>query len=316
METNKKDKYNKIVITVKIEKEKINELLEYYSQFKDENIKGEYILSAFYKNETKIVVYTNNSKSYYKTTFSGKNEINEASKFNKIEELIISKKEKSKESNHYVDINEQIGSDEVGAGDLLFPLIVVATYVDKNTYKLIKNYDIKDSKKMGDKKILEVVPLILKHIKASKLTLQNDKYNELIEKDNYNMVSIKCMLHNAALKNLETVYHNANIYIDEFVNPKKYYKYLENEQYVVSNINFKNKGETYYPSVALSSCVARYYLLKEKEKLDQKYNLDFPFGAGKKVDDFLLKFFNIYGIEEVKKITKRNFKNYDRLIKK
>ena len=302
-----------MMIVIKINKENINQLLDHYSSCISTDITGEYVLHAFSKNETNIIVYNNNSKSYYKVTFEGKNEKEEASVFATLDEIEIVKKEKSKESEHFVYIDEQIGSDEVGAGDLFFPLIVVATYIDKNTYELIEKYEIKDSKKMGDKKILETIPLILNQIKASKLTLQNDKYNELTEEKKYNMVSLKCMLHNTALKNLQTSYHSAVIFIDEFVNPKKYYSYLKDEPYVVYNINFKNKGETYYPSVALSSCIARYYLLKEKEKLDTKYDLNFPFGAGKKVDEFLKEFIDKFGLEEAKKIVKKNFKNFIKL---
>lgn len=302
------------MVTIKIDKNNINELLNHYEQYKLNDITGDYILYIFQKDNLLITVYDNNSKSYYKVTFKGENETEEALKFSEEEDLIFKNQNKAKESDHYIDTNEQIGSDEVGAGDLFFPLIVVSTYVDKNTYELIEKYDIKDSKKMGDKKILEIIPLILNNIKASKLTLHNDKYNELTKDKKYNMVSLKCMMHNEALKNLQVSFHTANIYIDEFVNPKKYYSYLKDESYVVTNINFKNKGETYYPSVALSSCIARYYLLKEKEKLDKKYNMNFPFGAGKKVDEFLKLFIEKYSLEQLNEIIKLNFKNYDRLL--
>jgi ribonuclease HIII len=56
--------------------------------------------------------------------------------------------------------------------------------------------------------------------------------------------------------------------------------------------------------------MARYCFLLEKEKLENKYGLKFPLGAGKKVDKFSNEFINKFGIKEFEKIAKKNFANY------
>ena len=49
------------------------------------------------------------------------------------------------------------------------------------------------------------------------------------------------------------------------------------------------------------------------EILNKKYNVKIPFGASKIVDDFALNFKNKYGLKELQKITKTNFKNFKKL---
>ena len=70
-----------------------------------------------------------------------------------------------------------IGSDEVGTGDYFGPIIVTATYVEKENVPFLEELGIRDSKKMTDEKILEVVPLIIKKIPYNSIMLTNKEYN-------------------------------------------------------------------------------------------------------------------------------------------
>ena len=60
--------------------------------------------------------------------------------------------------------------------------------------------------------------------------------------------------------------------------------------------------------------IARYSFLKEMEVLNQKYHLTFPKGASNKVDEFAELFVDKYSLEEIKKVCKTNFSNYQLLI--
>ena len=103
------------------------------------------------------------------------------------------KEVKEKEKLHIVDFGEQIGSDEVGVGDFYLPMIVVAAYMDAHQYQRLKELGITDSKKMSDAKIREVAPILIKEFKLAKLTLSNEKYNEMISKgENINSLKAKC----------------------------------------------------------------------------------------------------------------------------
>ena len=194
-------------------------------------------------------------------------------------------------------------------------MIVVASYVTSSQIKELKKIGITDSKKLTDQKIIEIAPLVIQKYKFSKLTLSNEKYNQMILRGE-NINSLKAKMHNRALRNLYQVFDNVkNIYIDQFVNEEKYYSYLTKfDEPILRNVTFKTKGESYYPSIALASVVARYYLLTEKHKLERKYNKTFPFGAGMDADGFLDELYKEIGKEELEKLIKINFKNYKKYL--
>ena len=193
-------------------------------------------------------------------------------------------------------------------------MIVVAAYVKESQIKELRNLGITDSKKLTDSRIMEIVPQVIKKYKFSKLTLHNEKYNEMIAKGE-NINSLKAKMHNRALSNIcKEIIDVDHIYVDQFVNEKKYYSYLTKEdEPIVRDIAFKTKGESYFPCVALASVVARYFLLVEKEKLEEKYQLEFPFGASSLVDKKAKIILEKIGIDEFSKLVKLNFKNYQRV---
>ena len=214
------------------------------------------------------------------------------------------------------DNSSQIGSDEVGVGDFLLPMIVVATYVGEKELKLIEEFGIKDSKKLSDAKIMEIGQRLSKEISFSKLTLSNEKYNEMIAKGE-NLNTLKAKMHNKALINVYAKHKDANyIYVDQFVNVKTYYSYLKNEKNVINeNVVFETKGESSYPSVALSSVIARYAFLLEKAKLEKKYGLLIPKGCNQNVIDFAHQFIKKFSLTEFSKIAKQDFSTYKKIIK-
>ena len=131
-----------------------------------------------------------------------------------------------------------------------------------------------------------------------------------------NLNSLKAKMHNRALLNMHRDHPEVvNIYIDEFVSLPTYYRYLNdaNEE-IVTDIISKTKGESHFPCVALASVIARYCFLKEAEKLENKYQMSFPLGAGKAVTEAAKTFLEKYGLEEFDKIAKKNFANYREVV--
>lgn len=294
------------LIVIKVDLDKLEEMKQYYSSYLEEN-NGEYIYFCAYKDNIEIIGYKS-KKTTQKVTFKGNNALEEAQIWD-MDASETEKKETIKEDWEY--FGDQIGSDEVGVGDFLLPMIVVAAYVSKDQISLLKKYGIHDSKKMTDKRILEIGDKVVKDFEFSKLTLDNQKYNEMILKGE-NLNSLKAKMHNRALANMHHKHMEVvNIFVDEFVKDKTYYRYLndKNEE-TISDIIFKTKGESHFPCVALASVIARFSFLKEVEKLEEKYQMKFPFGASSKVNEFAKEFIKKYGIEEFDKIAKKNFANY------
>lgn len=292
-------------VSYKIDLETKQKIENFYLDYKMPN-DGDYI--CFFAKVDNLTITIYESKKGYKVVFTGKNALYEAKIFNPDAEISESKSERKID---FIDLNNQCGSDEVGFGDFFGPLVVVGVYFDSSLTKKLDS--IKDSKKLTDEFILSFVPTIIKNVTFSKLTVHNEKYNSLIKKG-YNMNQIKAMLHNRVLLNLQKRKPDCKtFYIDQFCDEKLYYKYLKNEKEIVRNITFKTKGESYYPSVALASMIARYCFLQEMDVLSKKYNMNFPKGASKTVDEFATVFIQKYSLEELKKVCKTNFTNFSKL---
>lgn len=293
-------------VSYKIDKQIRDKIMIHYASYSVDNF-GEYIIFSAKKDDITITIYE--SKKGYKVLFAGDNVLDEARLFNSEASL---KEQKDSIKKEYLDLNTQIGSDEVGFGDFFGPLVVVSAYYNPSLQDILDK--IKDSKKLDDKFILEFVPTILDRVQYSKLTVRNQKYNEMIDKG-YNMNEMKALLHNRALFNLkEKVKTCTSFYIDQFCDEDKYFSYIQFEENKVTNLNFHTKGESYYPSVALASMISRYYFLKEFEALNNYYNTTFPKGASKSVDQFALEFINKHGIKELDFVAKKNFVNYKNII--
>ena len=298
------------LVTIKVDQKTLDKIKKYYSASIVPN-DGEYVY--FCAKLSGLVITGFSGKKATKTvTFLGDGALQEAKIWDSNSEIT---KPKEKIKAEWLCLENQIGSDEVGVGDFLLPMIVCAAFVRSKDLKILKEYGVTDSKKISDEDILEIGDALGKKFFISKLTLPNEKYNEMLLKGE-NLNSLKAKMHNRALLNLYKKFPDTqNIFVDQFAKPETYFKYLNDaNEPQIRNITFRTKGESFYPSVALASVMARYSFLKEKEKLEHQYGVKFPFGAGSQVNTFAKKFIRKYGIEEFNKIAKKNFANYDEVI--
>ena len=222
------------------------------------------------------------------------------------------KKEKVKE---FVDPKiyyaNTIGSDEVGTGDYFGPIVVTATYVTKKDIHFLEELGVKDSKKLTDDKILEIVPQIIKKIPYECIILSNKEYNENYNTD-MNMNKVKAILHNKVLSKMVNKYQSDYVIVDQFAKPYVYYNYLKGTNYV-KNITFITKAEDKCLSVACASLISRFVFLKEFDKLGEKLGVFLIKGASDKVDELGLRIVNKFGFDKLKDIAKLNFKNTDKI---
>lgn len=240
----------------------------------------------------------------------------------KIEETNSEKKEKkekkelSPEQERFekkVYQSNSIGSDEVGTGDYFGPIVVTAAYVAKENIPFLEELGVKDSKKLNDEKILEIVPKLIKKIPYYSIVLSNEKYN-LHRNEDINMNKMKAILHNQALAHLINEQTNIDyVVVDQFAKPYVYYNYLKDGGNVVRNITFMTKAEDKCLSVACASLISRFIFLKEFRKLEDKVDAFLPKGAGEKVDEVALRLVKKHGIEILNEIAKLNFKNTEKI---
>ena len=235
----------------------------------------------------------------------------------------IEKKNKEKEKNNEIENFEEkmkfyyinsAGSDEVGTGDYFGPVVVSASFVKKDDIPFLEELGVKDSKKLTDQKILEIVPKIIKRIPYETIIYNNIEYNSHLD---FNMNKIKAILHNKALLSLlkKDNYNYDKVVIDQFCYPRNYFNYLKDSENVFRNITFTTKGEDKCLSVACSSIISRYVFIKEMDKISKMIGKKVPKGAGLEVDKFGKEIVKIYGKDILNKIAKLNFKNTNKILK-
>ncbi|AYJ00988.1 ribonuclease HIII [Candidatus Phytoplasma ziziphi] len=215
------------------------------------------------------------------------------------------------------DINDKniIGSDEVGIGDVFGPIIVCSALVTKEQIPFLQQIGVRDSKKISNCKIQQIMLMVKDKISYSVQILSPSEYNILNQK--YNLNNIKALLHNKAILDLlKKINKDAMVVLDQFASPQNYFNYLKNEKKVYKKIIFEIKAESKYLSVALASIIARNIFLEEMDKLSNKIGIKLRLGAGYTVDQQINE---IYQKNKefifFQKIAKCNFKNIKRYFK-
>lgn len=293
-------------IVIKVNDETKEKMIEYYKDKKRDNTPP-YALFQADEEDTIITLYESG-----KAMFQGISADIDANMWKEMNAHTIN--ETKEKSNYYY--SNAIGSDEVGTGDYFGPIVVTSTYVNKNDIEFFESMGLKDSKKMTDEKILEIVPKIINRIKYASIILSNKEYNEKYSSD-INMNKIKAILHNKVLNSIIDKYQPNYDYIimDEFAKAKNYFEYLKDVPVVVNNITFLTKGEDKNLAVACASVISRYIFLKEYDKLNKEVDMILPKGASDIVDNMGKEIVIKYGQDKLKNIAKYNFKNTERILK-
>ena len=287
-----------------------NKIIENYKFYEQDN-SNEYAIFFAKRSDLVVTIFKSKKENEFKTLFVGDNALEEAKKF---DPNAKEKTPKAKIEANWLSLDDQIGSDEVGTGDFFGPICVCAAYVTAKDINYLIKLGVKDSKKLSDEQIKDIARKLIKKIPYSQVSLDNVKYNELVAQK-MNMNEMKSKLHNQVLLNLKKKYPNTqNFFIDEFTSKKHYFDYLKDTKEIVQNLNFKTKGESYFPSVAVGSIIARYSFLQKMERLSKKYGLEFPHGSSTRVDKFAANFTKKFGLAELRKVVKTNFINYQKII--
>jgi ribonuclease HIII len=241
--------------------------------------------------------------------------------YEKKETKIYDKKDNSESICLNYRNEDTIGSDEVGTGDVFGPIVVCSVFLSQENISFCDKIGVKDSKKILNNKIIKIfndfktkkIPYIVK-------ILDPQEYNILKKKKN-NLNKIKALLHNKAiieLLDLLKIKEN-KVILDQFSSSQNYFNYLNQEPKVYKKIQFMKRAEEKYLSVALASIIARYFFLKEIEKIGQKINIVLKLGASYLVEKQIQKIIELYPKENVdilNKIAKCDFKNVRKYIEK
>ena len=311
-----------MTITLKVSENTKEKMIEYFEDKKREKTPAYAVFQAD-EADTVITLYESG-----KAVFQGISADIDANMWKEMEQHLNpnkkidlknseDKKKDKKDKKEYIDpkiyFSSSIGSDEVGTGDYFGPVVVTSAYVSKDNIPFLEELGVKDSKKLTDEKIVEVVPKIIERIPYESIILSNKEYNEKYS-DDINMNKIKAIMHNRVLSKLKDKTNQYDyIVVDQFANPYVYYGYLKAIPNPVRNITFMTKAEDKCLSVACASLISRFIFIKEFDKLGESVDEFLPKGASDKVDAIGVKIVNKYGIDKLKDIAKLNFKNTEKI---
>ena len=292
-------------IVIKVNEETKQKMIEYYKD-KIREKTPPYAIFQAQEEDTIITLYQSG-----KAMFQGLSADVDAAMWGA---LIENDKKDVKDYSAYY-YSTSIGSDEVGTGDYFGPIVVTASFVKKEDVEYLKNLGVGDSKKINDEKILKLAKEITKKVKYKSIILTNEEYNQKYNKET-NMNKIKAIMHNKALGSLlkEIDEKLDYIIIDEFAKENRYYEYLKETNDIVKNITFITKAEDKNLAVASSSIISRYILLKEFDKMSDKYKIPFPKGSGVNVDSIGKELVEKYGKDVLNQTAKKNFSNTKRIL--
>ena len=296
-------------IVIKVSDETKKKMIDYYKDKKrDKEIP--YVVFQADEEDTVITMYTSG-----KVMFQGTSADVDANMWKAMDGQNADGSYGEKSDNGKYHFCSSVGSDEVGTGDYFGPIVVTATYVNKDDVEYLDSLGVGDSKKIDDEKIRKIAPLIAKRVKYRSTILSNIEYNEK-KTDALNLNKIKAIMHNKMLYKLinEEKPDYDYIIVDEFAREQRYYEYIKESPEIQRGITFMTKAEDKNLAVACSSIISRYIFLKEFDKLSDELHIPLPKGAGENVDKIGEEIVEKYGEEKLKEIAKLNFKNTQKIL--
>lgn len=304
--------------TIQPTKQQINKIIDFYEPYKKEKTPDFAVLAASYNNTT-ITVYSSG-----KVLFQGKNTDEELTRWG-VSKTVSPKQPEVHDLPKDFDKLSVIGSDEVGNGSYFGSLTVCAAYVSADNIEVLKSLGVKDSKMLTDQKIRELAISLKAMIPYTLFDITPNQYNELIDTQGFNAVSLKVWYHTAAINELA---RNVNqqlidaILIDQFVQKKTFFNYTEQNNRLLlnksmdqhKNIYFKTKGEQYHMAVAAASIIARAAFLDGLDQLTNKMQNaqlfeEAPSGSGDTPNLVAAKIIKTFGENELNNYVKLHFAN-------
>lgn len=200
-----------------------------------------------------------------------------------------------------------IGVDESGKGDFFGPLVIASVLVDERSAEIFNKLGIRDSKKITDKKILELEPKIKANAPHSVIAISNKKYNELYANIK-NLNKLLAWGHARAIENLLEVHTCEYVLSDKFGDES-----LIKSALMTNGKNVRLEQMVRAESdiaVAAASVLARATFVHKMQALENDYKIRFPKGCASQVKDAAREFVKSYGQNRLNEVCKMHFKTY------
>ncbi len=200
-----------------------------------------------------------------------------------------------------------IGVDESGKGDFFGPLCIAGVLVDEKNAEFFTSLGIKDSKKITDKKILELESKIKTVAPHTVIAISNKRYNELYGNIK-NLNKLLAWGHARAIENIleknECTYALSDQFGDESLIKSALMKKgqsIELKQMVRAESDI---------AVAAASILARAAFVHKITDMENEFGIKFPKGCAAQVKDAAKIFIEKFGRERLSEVCKTHFKTY------
>ena len=200
-----------------------------------------------------------------------------------------------------------IGTDESGKGDFFGPLVIAGVMVDEKAAKIFLDAGIKDSKKVTDKKILTLEPLIKENSVYSVIAISNPKYNELYGKIK-NLNRLLAWGHARVIENVLTEQTCEYVLSDQF-GDESLIKSALMEKGKTVRLEQMHRAESDI-AVAAASILARAEFVHRIQKMENTFGVKFPKGCAPQVKVSANEFIEKYGKDRLSEVCKTHFKTY------
>jgi ribonuclease HIII len=203
--------------------------------------------------------------------------------------------------------DERIGVDESGKGDFFGPLVIAACYVAPHHCAELDG--VMDSKKLTDKKAIELARAIKAHCPYEVVAIGPAKYNEIYAKIK-NLNRLLAWGHAQAIEKVLEKQKCALAISDQFANPAYLHSLLQKKGMDIELVSVVRAESDL--AVAAASVLARAEFLTRLRRLGDEAGVELPKGAGPQVDQVAARIIKSKGVEGLRTVGKLHFKTVEK----
>jgi ribonuclease HIII len=210
-----------------------------------------------------------------------------------------------------VAVKGRIGTDESGKGDYFGPLVVAAVWADEAAEEQLGAWGVRDSKKISDKRAIDLAAHIRTHLPHAVVAIGPRKYNELYARIR-NLNRLLAWAHARVIENILEEVACDTVIADKFGDEKYIANALMKKGRDVRLIQ-KVRAEA-DPVVAAASIVARAEFLDRLSILSNVSGIELRKGASDLVDQIGARIMRSGGEAKLKEVAKWHFKNTRKIL--
>lgn len=204
-----------------------------------------------------------------------------------------------------------IGTDESGKGDYFGPLVTAGIFLPEGQDEVLREFGVRDSKRISDGRIREIAEVIQKGYKHSIVAIGPERYNELYQKLR-NLNKILAWTHSRVIENILEEVPCPLVITDQFGDKLFVMNALMERGRNVELVQKTSAEEDL--AVAAASILARNEFLKRMFFLSKDIGVDLPKGSSPKSEEVGVKLVELHGPQVLNKVAKTHFKLTKRVL--